>query len=165
MDTDFKEDIKIDEFALDKEWIKQPRLFAGYCEELANADRDVGKAKEKLEVVRAELLRDIIDNPSNFGLEKTTQAMIDAVIITDGRYIEAQSYLNTLLYEKNMIQNAVRAMDMKKSALENLVKLHGQNYFSTPVSSGEHQEAVHEIKKDSAREIVKDRKRSRRRED
>jgi hypothetical protein len=35
-------------------------------------------------------------------------------------------------YDYDMSRSALSAIDSKKSALENLVKLHGQNYFAGP---------------------------------
>ena len=35
-------------------------------------------------------------------------------------------------YESDMAKGAVRALESKKDALENLVKLHGQQYFAGP---------------------------------
>ena len=53
-------------------------------------------------------------------------------ILTSKKYQEAnQKYLDAQ-YEKNMAGNAVQSMNMRKEALENLVKLHGQSYFAGP---------------------------------
>ena len=51
----------------------------------------------------------------------------------------------------DMIQAAVIALDHRKSALERMVSLHGQNYFSTPVISGEGKDNVEEQIKRSVR--------------
>lgn len=157
----FKELMNIDQMALDQEWLHQPGLFMRYASELSEASRDCDKQKEKLETVKSELMLDISKDPEKYGLQKTTQALMDATLQTMEDYQkEVQEYIDKK-YEKDMLLNAVRALEQRKSALENLVKLHGQNYFSSPVSSEEHREKIQELKKNFTSDIIKERRRRR----
>jgi hypothetical protein len=128
----FEDDIHIDESALDVEWLRQPALMAQYCQHAAHAKAVMDRAKEKLDVVEAEMDRDIRDFPERYNLSKLTETLVKStVLLTQERQIAAQACIDTK-YEYDMAQAAVRAMDQKKTALENLVKLHGMSYFAGP---------------------------------
>ena len=59
-------------------------------------------------------------------------------------------------YELEVMGAAVRALDQKKSALENLVRLQGQNYFAGPsVPRTIGAEWVKEVERNGARNRVK----------
>ena len=162
MTDDFKEIVKINKFHLDEEWLGQPSLFYTFAEELAEAQRVYDKLKEKLEIVKAELSIAIVKKPSNFGLHKTTQALIESTLLLNDEYKEALEEVREAKYNVSVLQSAVKALEQRKSALENLVKLHGQSYYAEPqVQSEEQAESVKEIKKSSARERVKRRRRRR----
>lgn len=128
----FEEDVRIDESALDIEWLRQPELMGKYCRHAAHAKALMDKHKDRLDVVEAEIDRDIRENPESYGLSKLTETLIKSTILqTEKRQLAAQAYIDHK-YEYDMAQAAVRAIDQKKSALENLVKLHGMSYFAGP---------------------------------
>ena len=159
---DFKELITIDKYNLDEEWLNQPLHTYNFAEKLADAQKRMDKAKEKVEIVKAELTLDIAKNPSNYGLTKTTQALIDAVIIKEQSYLDAQEELRELKFEVGVLQSAVKAFDQRKTALENLVKLHNQSYYAEPtVQSSEQAENLKDIKKNATKERIKARRRKR----
>ena len=129
---DFEQDIRINESALDIEWLRQADLMGQYCRHAAHARAVMDKAKERLDVVEAEMDRDIRDFPERYNLSKLTETLIKStVLLTEERQIAAQAHIDTK-YEYDIAQAAVRAIDQKKSALENLVKLHGMSYFAGP---------------------------------
>lgn len=131
-DFNYESDVSIDPDALDTEWLEQPRLMIRYSQHLAEMRRDTEQAKTKLEVVRAELDKKIRTNPEAFDIAKITEGAINSTIITHEDYTEAQEEYLTAQYEMNMAQGAVRAVEGKKDALENLVRLYGQQYFAGP---------------------------------
>jgi hypothetical protein len=89
-------------------------------------------AKQALEVVKAEVDKKIRKNPEKFGIEKITENVIAATILINEEYQEAYAEYLTAKYESDMASGAVQAFEQRKSALENLVKLHGQQYFAGP---------------------------------
>lgn len=131
---DYESDLRIDPNALDVEWLEQPMLFMRYAEELAYARTRMDRAKEKLDVVRAEVDNMVRKNPGDYFDEgtKVTNSAIDALVITNELYKEANDKLIEIRLEVELLSAAVRAMDQKKSALENLVRLLGQSYFAAP---------------------------------
>jgi hypothetical protein len=128
----YEQDMYIDETALDVELLEQPSLLAKYSQLLAEAKRDRDIAREAVDLKKAELNLDIRDNPEAYKLQKVTMDVVDACILMEDSYKEAVKEFNEANYEVNVLQGVVNAIDHRKSALENLVKLYGQNYFAGP---------------------------------
>lgn len=131
---DYEDDIRIDESALDVEWLEQPRLMYKYTRHAAERKQAMDLAKEHLEFVSAEIAKQIRDVPDEFDLEgvRLTDAIVNSTVKTDDRYKKAVRRYNQQRFEYDVAQGVVRAFDQRKSALENLVKLHGQQYFAGP---------------------------------
>lgn len=129
---DFDRDSSIDESALDVEWLDQASLTMRYGRYEADCRKDLDHAKAKLEIVEAELDQDIRTNPEKYGLEKITETAISKVITNSPEQAKAQEKVREAAYELNMAQAAMKAIYAKKDALENLVRLHGQQYFAGP---------------------------------
>ena len=128
----YEQDMTIDPDALDVEWIEQPRLMLRYAQHASEMKREVERAKEKLDIIRADLDKKIRVAPEEFGIVKLTESVITSTIITQVQYKKGNEEFLEVAYEANMAQGALRALEGKKAALENLVKLHGQQYFVGP---------------------------------
>lgn len=128
----YEKDVTIDENSLDTEWLQQPRLMYQYASHLADAVRNYEWMKEQLEVVRAELDKDIRNNPEKHGIQKITETVVQNTILLMEEYQAANNNQIKARYELDMAKAGVRAIDGKKDALENLVRLHGQQYFAGP---------------------------------
>ena len=131
MKVNYEKDLSIDEFALDREWKYQPSLYFKYAEQQAIAGKIRDEAKEKLDVVKAELDSIARKELPAFG-KKITENQITNWIIQQKTYQEASANLIQANYEANMMANAVRAMDHRKAALENLARLWVGQFYSTP---------------------------------
>jgi hypothetical protein len=129
---DYELDIRIDETALDVEWLDQPSLMFRYARNAAQARQIVDRKKENLDVVKAELDTDIRTNPGEYDLEKLTEGAILNTILQQKKYRDAYKDYVDAKYEADIAQAAVVAMAQRKDALENLVRLHGQQYFAGP---------------------------------
>jgi hypothetical protein len=128
----YEEDMHIDENALDVEFLEQPTKVIKYARLLAEARRDRDLAKEALDLTKAEINLDIRDNPEKYNLTKITVDAVEACILMEDRYEQVVKEYNDANYEVNVLQGAVNALEHRKSALENLVKLYGQQYFAGP---------------------------------
>ena len=128
----YEQDMTIDPDSLDVEWIEQPRLMMQYARYAAQTRLEVERVKEELDIIRAELDKDIRIDPEKFGIIKLTESVVTSTIITQREYMVANEKYLCVQYDSNMAQGAVRALEGKKTALENLVKLHGQQYFAGP---------------------------------
>jgi hypothetical protein len=156
MNDKFKNDIEINPDALDCEWIKQAATFGEYCMEQAGARAKLDAIKERLDVKVAGLGLKIRANPATFGLDKVTESSVGAVILLDAECAKLREEVAVAQYELKVMGAAVRALDQKKSALENLVRLQGQNYFAGPSVPREiGKEWVKEVERNGARDKVK----------
>jgi len=128
----FEEDIRIDEDALDIEWLNQPRLMLRYSKISAEAKMEMLLRKENLDLVKADLDKEIRSDPEKFGVVKITETAVSNTIISHKLYKEANTAYLQAQYEADIAKGAVSAVEHKKDALENLVRLFGQNYFAGP---------------------------------
>jgi len=127
-------DVQIDPNALDVEWLQQPSLYHKYSKMTASARMLMEQADQKQDLVKAEVDLLIRSNPQKYTGEdkKPTEAQISALVLTNQQFKEAQEAYNEARHNFNVCLGALTAIDHKKSALENLVKLNGQSYFASP---------------------------------
>lgn len=131
-EINYEQDMKIDETALDVEWLEQPRLMIKYAKEAAQAKTELDHAKEAVEVKKAELDKDIRSNPEKYDISKITETAVQNTIALQPEYQQAMEEYVNAKYEADMAKYAVQAIQDRKEALENLVKLYGQQYFAGP---------------------------------
>jgi len=132
MALNYEQDIEIDGEALDQEWLAQPSFCLKYGRHSAKMKKRLEEAKQNLDIAKAEADKSIRSNPEKYGIEKVTETVVANAILKEDGYQEAYTaYLNSK-YEAEMAQAAVNAFEHRKSALENLVRLYGQQYFSGP---------------------------------
>lgn len=132
MTIDYEQDVSINPDALDIEWLEQPRLMVKYAQLATQAKLKADRAKERLEVVKAELDKDIRTSPEKYDIAKLTESVVANTILLQPAYQAASEEYIRLNYEAALARYAVEAINMKKEALENLVKLHGMQYFAGP---------------------------------
>ena len=127
-ELNYERDVSIDPDALDVEWLRQPMNYMTYAQEAARLDAAMKRAKESMEVTYAQIDREVRRTAD----KKLTEAQVSAAILTDERYKDSQAQYNDATYEYNICIAAVKAMDHKRAALENLVKLYQGSYFAGP---------------------------------
>ena len=128
----YEKDRAIDPSQLDVEWLEQANLMYKYTKISAQASKEWDIAKENLSVVKAGLDRKLRADPDKYKLAKVTEPVIFAAITEHKKYQAANTVLIEAQYEFNMARAAVHAVEQRKSALENLVRLFGQQYFAGP---------------------------------
>ena len=129
---DYDKDLTIDPNGLDIEWLKQPRLFMKYAEELANTRLELSRLTERMDVIKAEAGARVRDRLTGEG-NKFTVDMVRDGVAQDAEAKSASDAVMQAEHDVNILQAAVKAFDQRKDALENLVRLHGQQYFAGPV--------------------------------
>jgi hypothetical protein len=134
--VNYEQDIVIDETVLDVEWLDQPRRMGDYCKVAAEAHKAMGLAEENQKFVWASLAKAIRTNPSEYGVvpgsRGITEDAIKETIQLQTKYRDAVRAFIEAKYEHDVAAGAVRAFDTRKRSLENLVQLHGQQYFAGP---------------------------------
>jgi len=132
LDLNYERDVSIDETALDVEWLQQAGLMYKYARYQAETKKVMDEAKERLDFIKAKLEMDIRTNPESYGLSKVTESAIASTILLQSEYQDAAKKYVEAKYENDVAVAAVRAIDQKKTALENLVKLLSVSYFAGP---------------------------------
>lgn len=129
---DYEKDMQIDEMALDVEWLEQPQLMIKYARVSVELNEEAEKTKQRRDIVRAELDKDIRLDPGMFGIEKITETVVANTILSHGKYQRAEDEYIKTQSEAAMAKLAIQAVQQRKSALENLVQLFGLQYFAGP---------------------------------
>ena len=173
--NDYQKNIKlfdIDLTRLEEEWLQQPKNFYVVSNQLADARSEISEAEAEVELARAyrkeieaQLTLKISSDPAKYKLkEKPTAVLVSSTVLIRPSYKkalqkcrDAQEELNHAWNKVNHLQSLVNSFDQKKSTLEYLVKLHGQNYFSIPQIpyTEEGKRFVDDAKKKSVRRKVK----------
>jgi len=131
----YENDVYIDDTALDLEWLDQAGIAIKYGKHWAECKEKFTQAEERIKVVRSELSRDVNNDPDGClgaGI-KPTGPNIESYYRTHKDHIAAKEEWIQLGFEMNMAEIAYKEISYtRKAALENLVKLHGQQYFAGP---------------------------------
>lgn len=149
--------LAIDLSRLEKEWLNQPLLVYRYNEKLANLRLKLDRARGESDVTEANL--DRVLRRENEALKKPlTETAIKTAIRLKPPYQEAQEAILDLKHSVDVCQAMCIALEHRKRALENLVSLHGQQYFAKPTTktTGDY-EAMEESTKNELRRRGKER--------
>ena len=143
-DINFQADLQVDKNRLDEELLGQAQRMFYYNSQHAQAMHDRDRAKQALDVARANTDAAVRESLTASGA-KFTEAVVDGQVRTNPYYIRAQDAYLKSEYEVNLLMGAVMAMNARRSMLESLVRLYLSGYWSEPrVPGGE------EIKADAA---------------
>lgn len=157
-ELNYLDDIHIDQDRLDQEWRNQPELFLQYAQAAVEARSEADRTKEALAIAKAAADACIRDTEG----KKPTEAAIVSAVLLDEDVQEATATNNAAWERAGMLQVAKEAFEHRKAALENLVRLYGQQYFSSPHVSGEEGErGKEEVKHNTQRRQAKEVKRER----
>lgn len=119
---------------LDREWVRQSGYVHAYGQQQAAAKRDLEEAKSQLEATRAMIAKEVRADPEKFDLERATVDATKDAVQLDERYQAAEAKVREAKYKVDMLAAALNTLEHKKAALQNLVTLHGRDYFSEPVA-------------------------------
>ena len=131
---DYERDMQIDPDALDVEWLGQAGLALRYGRHVCELQRQVAQLRERVKTVRSELIRQANDAPEECcNKTRPNAADIEAYYRTQERYKQAVEEAQEAEYELAYAEVAKNEICYtRKAALENLVVLHGQQYFAGP---------------------------------
>lgn len=127
----YDDDLKIDHDALDVECLRQPELFMRYARLSADASAEADRAKQKLEVVAAEL-----DAEIRLKLQATEtkfrEADVESRVITDKRHRDVYSDYIDKKHDAEILAGAVKAFQQRKDMITELIRLGSMSYYATP---------------------------------
>jgi len=127
-ERDLEDDLKLDRFNLVREAETLADTYRYWTMESANARRDADAAKDKLELTEAEVALEIRSSAE----KKPTEAMIESMVTADTRVVRAKREFIEAKHRQALLEGAVRAMDHKRSQLDNLTRLWIAGYYADP---------------------------------
>lgn len=143
MPDDFKKDLYIDPHDLKDGWLNQPILLADWSEKYADAAFLRDKAKQNLDVVRANLDKEIRTNWENYFEKNPTETALSVAISGHKDMVEAHNEYLEASRKANLLMGAVQAFNNRKKALEYLTQLYLSNYYADPKIPSEAKEIEH----------------------
>jgi len=162
--AEYSDDIRIDPFNLEGEWLEHPGKVFYYNEQLADARREMDEVKRDLDLVAAKINSKIRHNPTNYGLkEKPTKDAVEGALAMEDKYQTAYTEYLDARHEYDVVNAACRAFGDRRSALENLVKLKLSDIHCEPRASVEDKKELDNITSTSVKEEQKERKKMKRR--
>lgn len=160
--SNYQRDMAIDVTALDVEWTEQAELAMKYGRLWTEAQDAASRADENVKYVRSKLILEISKNPEKFGIDKVTDVKIEAAYRVHEDYVDAKDEWLDKVNELNLLSIAKNEISFtRKSALENLVVLHGQQYFAGPKvprnikEEIENRQAIRQFNKEKANKRVR----------
>lgn len=128
---EFEDLLPIDETDLHNEWRLQPVIYRKYSEALSMVSLVKDMVKNELEKLRAKLYIKIKED----GLKnnkKLTESHLESYILVDEEYQKMErKFINIMKMERSFI-GCIKSLDQRKKALEGLVQLYVNEYFSIP---------------------------------
>lgn len=152
MELDYRNDVEIDESNLDREWKRQAELMFAYGKAKAEAQYKLDLAREKLDLLIAEKDLEVRNEQTD---RKRTEAWISNMITSLPSVQQARKDVNEAKRTLNVLQAAVEALQHKKAALENLVRLFGMSYFAEPVEAIEDRGTIDHLVSGKVQERIK----------
>lgn len=132
--TDPKDMISLNRFELEMEAERQSHLYYEAGEELAEAKALRDQAANRLKIRKAEIEIDIRRNPPESP--KITESVVAALLARDPELKELEEDLTILSKSVAHLEGLMRALDHKKSMLDNLVRLYLAGYYADPKREG-----------------------------
>lgn len=144
--------LEVNKFELDREWVEQPGLYHKFSRKLAKCIEKLEIAENNVELVEAQLGQKIRENPEQFGCSKSTDKAVKDTVICHPLYQNAVAEVAKAKYNKSLLTGTCNALEQRKEGIQDLVKLHGKNYFADPrADSEEDKETMRNIEKRSVR--------------
>lgn len=150
-DVNYEKDKNVDIHNLHEEFMRNPSLVGKYYKLRGQAEDEMDKARRQVEVSKANLDRakatlelDIRKNPTNYDWkDKITEGLISNLMLIyivknedcikyQKEYTDAQEKLIEAKRKYDIYYSATKAIEERRSSLENLVILWTRNYFSVP---------------------------------
>jgi hypothetical protein len=124
----------VDKHRLDEQWSRHSKLYMTFALAMEEARYEHAKAKAELEVIEARAELFVRQNPTKFlkGDMKMTEAVVSALVASNEKVVAHKERINLLRYDQGVLEGACRTLEQTKAALENMVILHGREYFSDP---------------------------------
>lgn len=129
---DFREDIRLDKFALDSEAEMNPNMLHDHGMALADAKAQRDHADHQVDMIVAATELDIRGkDPKSFGVDKYTEAIVKALVEVDPAVIKAKQTLLAAKEDTYLREASVNALNDKSSMIKVLQNLFTTGYYGS----------------------------------
>ena len=132
---ELKDNIQIDENALERECVDHPHLYAEIGEMCVEAKTNATRLKEHIDYLKADLSARVRSDPGNFGIAKVTEGSIAAAVATQKELVAAIQEHTDAQEISDHFQVLLAAAEHRRSMLNNVVSLWENNYYSEVVAT------------------------------
>jgi len=151
----FEKGLKIDRYNLPEELVQQPQLYMEWALKEAKAANEREWKKHELELLKAEVEKEIRKDPKQYGIKSITESAVKAAIALHPKVKKkTKSYLEALQNER-VLGKAEKAYKTRQNMLEGLVKLNVQLNFAEVSVPRQYKEMRDTQAKDSIRGSLK----------
>jgi len=119
---DIKSDVEVDQYNLEAECITMSSTYYNYADMAREAKGLVSEKTDMLKVIQAERNIAIREHCANEG-KKVTEDIIKSMVQCDSDVVKAMKELRDATATFDRISVGVKALEIKKSELDNLVRL------------------------------------------
>lgn len=127
-DRDFEADVKINRYKLEEVAEESSTIYLYWSEQAAEKRAEVSKVKERVALMEAETDSQIRATAD----KKPTEAEIKNRVLSNPEIIAQKEKQITLQKEYDILTGVLRALEFKKSSIEDLVRLYLAGYYSDP---------------------------------
>ena len=153
---DYKEEVKIDAFALDEECLDQGRKVIGMAQAYADAVAIRDHAKLRVEVTYANLSMKVRRNPKDFGFsDKPSDKAVESTVMTHKLYIKARQRLIRLHRDCELLKPGVDTFKDRSIQIGRLIQLHLSGYFGKVKLPESSEGAIDNMRTAEQRELLK----------
>ena len=124
--------LHIDTSDLQSAWLDQAGRYAYFAEQAADARAAADTARFQLDKTEAEVSAAVRKTPSEFGLEKLTEASISNAVKMSKEYETAMMEKIETNRQSETLRGVVTALDHRKKALENLCYMKDREWNAEP---------------------------------
>lgn len=132
-ETTLREDMSLDVKDLDRAALDQPIIFKKWAEKWAEAVFDRDKIKDKIKGKKAELIKNIRENPEKYGGQdgkKIAENWLNSVVENHDEILALERDLTEAQYDVYMMQIAKEDCEQRSRSLNLLVELYKGQYFA-----------------------------------
>lgn len=127
-----------------EQWSTFARDYYQRACELADARAEYDRARRRLDVVEAELDRDIRHDPETYGVTKITEPVVEKTVLLQKRYRQASEEVVVAKHEMDIRQAFIDALDAMKKGLECTAYINQSAFHAEPKVRGQVGDALRE---------------------
>lgn len=127
-DRDFEADVKINRYKLEEVAEESSTIYLYWSEQAAEKRAELSKVKERIALMEAETDSQIRATAD----KKPTEAEIKNRVLSNPEIQKQKEKQIALQKEYDILTGVLRALEFKKSSIEDLVRLYLAGYYSDP---------------------------------